>query len=78
MHRGMRLICGKQPDVLKSDMLIHLWFLHLQTSKEYWGLDADVFVPVRFLGSNNKEKPLLAFGYGPRSCVCRLSPAFGV
>ena len=69
MHGETTLTSGKQPIVLKRDMLIYLSFLHLQTSKEFWGPDADVFVPERFVGGHDKEQPLMAFGYGPRSCV---------
>lgn len=69
MHRETTLTSGKQPAVLKPDMLVYLSFLHLQTSKKFWGPNADKFVPERFIGGHNKEHPLLAFGYCPRNCV---------
>jgi cytochrome P450 len=68
MNREMKL--GKAGVVLKPGMLIYLSYLHLHTSPKYWGPTAGVFNPERFLGGHDKEKPFMAFGYGPRNCVC--------
>lgn len=55
--------------VLKPGMLIYLSYLHLHTSPEFWGPTAGEFDPERFIGGHEKEKPFMAFGYGPRNCV---------
>lgn len=60
---------GKTGVTLKSGMLIYLSYRHLHTSTQYWGPAAGEFNPDRFLGGHNKEKPFMAFGYGPRNCV---------
>ena len=72
INRETRLASSKKPVVLKPGMLIYLSYLHLQTSKKFWGPDAQEFVPERFLGGYKKDKkdqPFMAFGYGPRNCV---------
>lgn len=72
INREVKLASSKKPVILKPGMLIYLSYLHLHTSPKYWGPDAGVFVPERFLGGHNKEQPFMSFGYGPRNCV---SPA---
>ena len=69
MQREAKLVSGKQPIILRPNMLVYLSFLNLQTSEKYWGPDAKEFNPDRFLGRRDKERPYMAFGYGPRSCV---------
>ena len=69
INRETALTSAKEPVVLKPGMLIYLSYFHLHTSPKYWGLDAKVFVPERFLGGYDKEKPFMSFGYGPRNCV---------
>jgi len=60
---------GNEGVVLQPGMLIYLSYLHLHTSPEYWGPTAGEFDPQRFLGGYDKDKPFMAFGYGPRNCV---------
>ena len=69
INRETTLASSKNPVVLKPGMLIYLSYFHLQTSPKFWGPDAKQFMPERFLGGYNKDKPLMSFGYGPRSCV---------
>ena len=70
INRDVTLTSGKKPYDLKAGMLIYLSYLHLHTSKEFWGDDADVFVPERFLGGKKSENgAFMSFGYGPRNCV---------
>ena len=59
----------KLPVVLKPGMLIYLSYFYLHTSPKFWGPDAGVFVPERFIGGYSRDLPLMSFGYGPRSCV---------
>ena len=69
MRREAKLVSGKQHITLKPNMLVYLSYLNMQTSEKYWGPDAKEFNPDRFLGGRDKERPYMAFGYGPRSCV---------
>lgn len=69
MNRETTLWANGKPAVLKPGMVVFINYLHLHTSPKFWGPDAGAFVPERFLGGYNKEKPFMAFGYGPRSCV---------
>ena len=69
MQREATLLSGKQPITLKPNMLVYLPFLSMQTSDKYWGPNAKEFNPDHFLGGRDKERPYMAFGYGPRSCV---------
>lgn len=69
INREIKLASSKKPVILKPGMLIYLSYLHLHTSPEFWGPDAGVFVPERFLGGYKKDQPFMSFGYGPRNCV---------
>ena len=69
INREIKLASSKKPVILKPGMLIYLSYLHLHISPEFWGPDAGVFVPERFLGGYKKDQPFMPFGYGPRSCV---------
>lgn len=69
INKDTTLTSGPRPIPLKAGMLIYLSYLHLHTSTEFWGDDADVFVPERFLGGKSKDQPFMSFGYGPRNCV---------
>lgn len=63
------LASSKKPVVLKPDMLIYLSYRHINTSPQFWGLDAADFVPERYFGGYKKDQPFMSFGYGPRNCV---------
>ena len=69
INRETTLTSAKKPVVLKPGMLVYLSYLHLHTSSRYWGPDANVFVPERFLGGYDKDQPFMSFGYGPHNCV---------
>lgn len=69
INRETKLASSKNPVILKPGMLIYLSYLHLHTSPKFWGPDAGVFVPERFLGGYKKDQPFMSFGYGPRNCV---------
>ena len=69
INRETTLASSKKPVVLKPDMLIYLSYLHINTSPEFWGLDAGEFVPERYFGGYKKDQPFMSFGYGPRNCV---------
>lgn len=63
----------KRPVVLKPGMLVHVSFLYLHTSPKYWGPTARDFDPERFVGGYDKKQPYMAFGYGNRDCVSRVT-----
>lgn len=69
INKETTLTSGKKPIKLSPGMLIYLSYLHLHTAKEFWGPDADEFVPERFIGGRSKDQPFMSFGYGPRNCV---------
>lgn len=69
INKETTLTSGKRPVKLAPGMLIYLSYLHLHTTKKFWGDDADVFVPERHIDGRSKDRPLMSFGYGPRSCV---------
>lgn len=69
INKETTLTSGKTPIKLTPGMLIYLSYLHLHTSKQFWGPDADEFVPERFIGGRSKHQPFMSFGYGPRNCV---------
>jgi len=69
IERETRLRSCKIPVTLKPGMLIYLSYLHMHTSPKYWGANAGVFDPDRFLNGIDQGKPFMAFGSGTRSCV---------
>ena len=69
INREIKLASSEKPVVLKPGMLIYLFYFHLHTSPKFWGPDAGVFVPERFLGGYKKDQSFMSFGYGPRNCV---------
>jgi cytochrome P450 len=63
------LSSSKMPVLLQPGMLIFISLLYMQTSAKYWGSDSSTFRPERWLDMKEINGSLVAFGYGPRSCV---------
>ena len=50
-----------------QDIIINIWDIH--HSKEYWGVDVDMFKPERFLYNDILQFSFIPFSAGSRNCI---------